>query len=83
MGSQSMSDDPDRAVVLTTAATEVEGAMIVAALEEHGVQAQMTGALTSGFRAEAPGGLQIIVRYGDLDQAQSALRAIEKESDSG
>ena len=78
-----MSDDPNRVVVLTAAQTEAEGAMIVAALEAQGVQAQTTGALTSGFRAEAPGGVQVIVRYADLDQAQSVLRAIEKESGSG
>ena len=74
-----MSDDPNRVVVLTTAPTESQGAMIVAALEAEGVQAQMTGALTSGFRAEVPGGVQVIVRYGDLGQAQSVLQAIEKE----
>ena len=78
-----MSDDPNRVVVLTAAPTEAQGAMIVAALEAQGVQAQTTGALTSGFRAEAPGGVQVIVRYADLDQAQSVLRAIEKESGSG
>lgn len=78
-----MSDDPNRVVVLTAAPTEAQGAMIVAALEAQGVQAQTTGALTSGFRAEAPGGVQIIVRYADLEQAQSVLRAIEKESGSG
>ncbi len=78
-----MSDDPNRVVVLTAAPTEAEGAMIVAALEAQGVQAQTTGALTSGFRAEAPGGVQVIVRYADLEQAQSVLRAIEKESGSG
>ncbi len=77
-----MSDDPDRVVVLTAAQTEAEGAMIVAALEAQGVQAQTTGALTSGFRAEAPGGVQVIVRYADLEQAQSVLRAIEKKSGS-
>ncbi len=78
-----MSDDPNRVVVLTAAPTEAQGAMIVAALEAQGVQAQTTGALTSGFRAEAPGVVQVIVRYADLEQAQSVLRAIEKESGSG
>ncbi len=78
-----MSDDPNRVVVLTAAPTEAQGAMIVAALEAQGVQAQTTGALTSGFRAEAPGGVQVIVRYADLEQAHSVLQAIEKESASG
>ncbi len=78
-----MSDDPNRVVVLTAAPTEAQGAMIVAALEAQGVQAQTTGALTSGFRAEAPGGVQVIVRYADLERAKAVLQAIEKESGSG
>lgn len=78
-----MTDDPNRVVVLTTASTEAQGEMIVAALEAHGVQAQTTGALTSGLRAGAPGGVQVIVRQADLEQAQSGLQAIEKESASG
>ena len=43
------------------------------------MKAQTTGVLTSGFRAEAPGGVQVIVRYGDLEQAQSVLQATEKD----
>ena len=78
-----MTDDPNRVVVLTTASTEAQGEMIVAALEAQGVQGQTTGALTSGLRAEAPGGMQVIVLHGDLEQAQSVLQAIEKESASG
>ncbi len=78
-----MSDDPNRVVVLTTAPTEPQAAMIVVALEAQGVQAQTTGALTSGFRAGPPGEVQVIVRYGDLEQAQSVLQAIEKEPGSG
>ncbi len=77
-----MSDDPHRVVVLTTAPTEAQGAMIVAALEAQGVQAQMTGTLTSGY-PELPSGVQVIIRYGDLEQAQSVLQAIEKQSGSG
>ena len=75
---QSMSDDPNRVVVLTTPLTEAQGAMIVAALEAQGVQTQMTGGLPF---YEGP--VQVLVRYGDLEQAQSVLQAIEKESGSG
>ncbi len=78
-----MSDDPNRVGVLTTAPTEAQGAMIVAALEDQDVQAQTTGALTSGVHGEDACGAQVIVRYGDLEQAQSVLQAIEKESGLG
>ncbi len=77
-----MSDDPNRAVVLTAAPTETEAEIIAAALQAQGVQAQTTGALTSGLRAGAPGGVQVMVRQADLEQAQSVLQAIERESAS-
>lgn len=76
-----MGDDPNRVVVLTRVPTELHAAMIVAALDARGVQAQAAGALTSGFRAEAPGGVQILVRHCDLEQARLALQAIEEEID--
>lgn len=40
-----MADDPNRAVVLTTVPTEVQASLIVAALEDRGVQARTTGEL--------------------------------------
>ncbi len=75
-----MADDPNQPVRLTTVPTEAQAALAVAALEQHGVHAQSVGELTSGFRAEAPGGVQILVRRADLERAQEALRAIEAES---
>ncbi len=74
-----MADDPNQPVVLMWAPTETEAAIIVAALANHGVLAHATGALTSGFRAEAPGGVQILVRQDDLERARDALPT--KESD--
>ena len=78
-----MSDDPNRPVVLTTAPSEPQAALIVAALDERGVKAQTIGELTSGFRAEAPGDVRIVVRQADLERAQDALRAIERELAGG
>lgn len=77
-----MVDDPNQPVVLTTTPTEVSAAMIVAALENQGVSAHTTGALTSGFLTAVPGEVQILVRRADLEQAREALRTIEKGSDS-
>lgn len=72
-----MPDDPNCPMVLTTVPTEVQAEMIVAALAGRGVEARTEGGLTGGFRAEAPGRVQVIVRQADLEQAQNALRAIE------
>lgn len=77
-----MADDPNQPVVLTTTPTEVSAAMIVAALENQGVVAHTTGALTSGFLAAVPGEVQILVRQADLAQAREALRTIEPGPDS-
>lgn len=72
-----MADDPNQLAVLTTVPTETHAALIIAALDERGVQAQTTGELTSAFRAEAPGGVRIVVRQADLERAREALRDIE------
>lgn len=72
-----MADDPQRPVVLTTVETEGEAAMIVSALGERGIQARSIGGLSSGFRAEAPGGVKVLVRQADLEQAQAVLQAVE------
>ena len=72
-----MPDDPNRPMVLTTVPTEVQAELIVAALAGRGVKARTEGGLTGGFRAEAPGRVQVIVRQADLELAQDSLRVIE------
>jgi hypothetical protein len=74
---RNVTDDPLRPMVLTTVETEGQAAMIVAALGERGIQARSIGGLTSGFRAEAPGGVKVLVRQIDFDQAQAILQAVE------
>lgn len=76
-----MSEDPEQPIVLTTVASEAEGAMIVAALDDHGFKAQMSGQLTSGFRAEAPGKVSILVRRADAERAKATLREIREGSE--
>jgi hypothetical protein len=76
---EAMNEGSDGVVVLTTAPNEMYGAIVVAALEAAGVSTQTTGALTSGFRAEVPGGVQILVRQADLERAQAALKALQDE----
>ncbi|MHC5002688.1 MAG: putative signal transducing protein [Planctomycetota bacterium] len=76
-----MPEDPDQPVTLTTAGSEGEAAIIVAALEDSGFKAQMSGQLTSGFRAEAPGEVRVLVRRADLESAREALRQLHEQSD--
>ena len=68
-----MSQDPDAPQVAAKAANEVEAAIIVAALEAQGIQAQAVGVFASTFRAEAPGDVSIVVRQRDLARARQVL----------
>ena len=77
-----MPADPDRPVVLSSVPSEAQAVMIVAALEDRGIQARTQGELTSGFRAEAPGQVQVLVRLSDLERAREVLDTIAGDSDS-
>lgn len=59
-GKLRMADDPNQVVVLATVPTEAQAGIIVTTLEDHGVQARTTGALTNVFRADAPGGARFL-----------------------
>jgi hypothetical protein len=59
----------------------MDAGFIVAALDEHGIKATMTGEATAGFRAEAPGWVQVLVAERDLPHAQSVLDALQHEVD--
>ena len=54
--------------------------MIVATLEQEGIQATTTGTHTAGFRAEAPGWVKLFVTETDLLEAQSVRRQVVLEN---
>lgn len=72
-----MSTEPGGTTVLAVVRTEPEAAMMVQALESHGIPAQYVGALTSGFRAEVPGGVSVIVHTENLSKARELLRELK------
>jgi len=59
----------------------MEAGIIVGALEEAGIKATMTGTYTSGFRAEAPGWVQILVSEEDLAAANEILEEVRSGDD--
>jgi hypothetical protein len=73
-----MSDTLDTAV-LAIVPSEMEATLIVDALHDLKITAEASGALTSTFRAEAPGGVRILVRREDLAKARAALDDFRKE----
>jgi hypothetical protein len=68
-----MTDHSQHVALLTSAPNEMEAGIIVGALEERGIKSTMTGTYTSGFRAEAPGWVQVLVAADDLAAAQEVL----------
>lgn len=76
-----MSDDPNAPEVLASVPNDIEAAAIVAALEAEGIGASATGGYTAGFRAEAPGDVNVIVRRHELQRAKQVLAEIEGASD--
>ena len=49
------------------------------ALAGYDIEAFATGGATAGFKAEAPGSVQVLVRRADLERAERALAEIEKD----
>jgi hypothetical protein len=74
-----MDDQSDSPCLLLSVITEAEAAGIVTALADYGIKAMTTGGVTAGFKAEAPGSVQILVRHADLEPAQKALAEIQKD----
>lgn len=68
-----MEQESDRVVTLAFFETEIEATMIVEELRIEGVEAQASGLLTAGFKAEAPGRVKVLVHENDLAQAQELL----------
>ena len=75
-----MTTDNDSPEILARVTSDIEAAVIVNALAAHGITASTAGGFTAGFRAEAPGDLQVIVRHEDLEDAKKLLAKIERTS---
>jgi len=65
--------DPDQPAVVTVALNEIEATLIIAKLDANDIEAHAEGALTSGFRAEVPGGVRVMVRQSDVERAKQIL----------
>jgi len=72
--------DPNDVVRLTSCLTEVEAVEIAGALNAEGIHAEVSGAITGGFRAEAPSVLWILVRREDAERASEIVEAFRKQA---
>jgi len=77
---RSMTHEPEHIVVLTSTPLEMQAGIIVGALQQNGIKATMSGQTTAGFRAEAPGWVQVLVAEDDLPRARAVLEELRRES---
>ena len=56
-----------------------EGLVVVGALESEGILSTAVGGFTAGFKAEAPGWVQVMVSEEDLPVAQNTLAKLKQE----
>ncbi len=66
--------EPNDPVIVGEFESELEANFIVSRLADAGIPAWVTGQLTAGFRAEAPGRVRVLVRTSDAERAREALR---------
>jgi hypothetical protein len=64
---------------LTSVRNEMEAGIIVGALEAEGIKATMSGVYTTGFRAEAPGWVEVLVAEADVPRAQAVIEQVRSD----
>ena len=69
-------------VVLATFPDEALAQMLAEALEEEDIEAMVEGGVTSGFRAEAPGMVNVLIKERDSDNARSVFEDWEHQGEA-
>ena len=68
-----MSEADAKTVVVAHVANEWNATLLADVLRDQGVDAEVSGALTSEFRAEAPGLVRVIVPDTQVERAREVL----------
>ncbi len=76
-----MTSDPNSPTVVYSADNAIEAGAIATALEAQGIKTTTTGSYTSGFQAEAPGPVQVVVRQSQAEQALQVLEQLEQDAE--
>jgi hypothetical protein len=75
-----MTDHTDHELVLLTSTpTEMGASIIIAALEDNGIEASMTGNFTAGVLAEVMGWVQVLVPEAELTRAQQVMNEVKQD----
>ena len=72
----------DNPVKLASFPDDFSAALVVNALESAGIAAKSVGGFVSGFQAEAPGMVDILVSSGDLEFAKSILAEFQQNDEN-
>ena len=76
-----MTSDPNSPTIVYSADNAIEAGAVVTALESEGIEATTTGSYTSGFQAEAPGQVQVVVRQSQADKAHNVIDRLKQEAE--
>ena len=74
--------DHSEPITLAAFPDELYAQMLVDALSDQGIMAEVAGGITGGFRAEAPGMVKVLVRASDKQRAEAYLVEWEHEGKS-
>lgn len=74
-----MNNPTDHIELLASFPTEAQAMIVVNALKELGIPSTAVGGYTAGFKAEAPGWVQVMVTEEDLPVAKNTLAKFRKE----
>jgi hypothetical protein len=69
-----MANSPEHIVTVTSAPNELEAGVIVAALEDAGIKATMSGTATVDYRIGIPVDVEILVAREDEARAREIIR---------
>lgn len=73
MASSEQSNPHPEPVIIAQYATEIEATFAANALSEAGIRCEMVGGASSGFKAETPGHVRLLVSQKDADKARLVL----------
>lgn len=72
--------DQTRTAVVARVPSEWQANIIADVLRDEGIDAEVAGALTAQFRAEAPGMVRVIVPEAQAERALAVFRARQHEA---
>ncbi len=71
--------DHPEPVIIGEYPTEIQASFAANALREAGIRCEMVGGMSSGFKAESPGYVRVLVPGDDAEKARQILVDFESE----